>query len=153
MSHTSRLHYGRVDIGCLRQSRQICACVTPVSRACRKLSARREAFHGKAFAPALPRVARTRQEGRAQRCPVQTTAIFGLFRGDNAEKTRKKYQAEVDAINKLEPQMQNLSDEQLAQKTHELKQKAQSAGNVDALLVEAFAVSCSPASLLTYLVS
>lgn len=71
---------------------------------------------------------------------VQTSAIFGFLRGDAGENTRKKYQAQVDAINRLEPAMQKLSDEELANKTQELKQKAQQNGGVTDLLVEAFAV-------------
>lgn len=134
------LPYGRVDIGCFCKRSRPRACVNAVHRACREISKGRKAFQGQALAPNVVRGAHGRQTGRAQRCPVQTTAIFGLFRGDTAEKTRKKYQNEVDAINRLEPQMQNLSDEQLAQRTQELKQKAQSAGIVDGLLVEAFAV-------------
>lgn len=85
----------------------------------------------------------SRRQGRpAARGTVQTSAIFGLFRGDAGEKTRKKYQAQVDAINRMEPQMQGLSDEQLADKTQDLKNRAQKSGSVDDLLEEAFAVSC-----------
>ena len=84
----------------------------------------------------------SRRQGRpAARGTVHTSAIFGLFRGDAGEQTRKKYQAQVDAINRLEPEMQSLSDEQLAAKTQELKSRAQKKGSVDDLLVEAFAVS------------
>ena len=84
----------------------------------------------------------SKKQGRpAARGTVQTSAVFGLFRGDAGEKTRKKYQAQVDAINRLEPEMQNLSDEQLADKTKDLKSRAQRNGTVDDLLVEAFAVS------------
>ena len=79
---------------------------------------------------------------------MQTSAVFGFLRGDAAEKTRKKYQAQVDAINLLEPQMQKLSDQELADKTQQLKRKAQQNGGVDDLLVEAFAVgSCAIAPL------
>ena len=84
----------------------------------------------------------SRKQGRpAGRGTLQTSAVFGLFRGDAGEKTRKKYQAQVDAINRLEPEMQSLSDEQLADKTKDLKSRAQKNGGVDDLLVEAFAVS------------
>ena len=79
---------------------------------------------------------------------VQTSAIFGFLRGDAGENTRKKYQAQVDAINRLEPAMQKLSDEELANKTQELKQKAQQNGGVTDLLVEAFAVSRKAESVL-----
>ena len=83
----------------------------------------------------------TRRQGSAARGTVQTSAVFGFFRGDAGEKTRKKYQAQVDAINRLEPEMQSLSDEQLANKTQDLKSRAQKNGSVEDLLVEAFAVS------------
>lgn len=82
-----------------------------------------------------------RQKRPAARSTVQTSAIFGLFRGDAGEQTRKKYQAQVDAINRLESEMQSLSDEQLAAKTQDLRSRAQKKGSVDDLLVEAFAVS------------
>ena len=95
---------------------------------------------GQTVDPAVSGRACCRARSRLQRQPVKTSAIFGFLRGDIAEKTLKKYQAEVDAINKLEPEMQKLSDEELAQRTHTLKQKAQSADSVEALLVEAFAV-------------
>lgn len=83
----------------------------------------------------------SRRQGRPARSTVQTSAIFGFLRGDAGEQTRKKYQAQVDAINRLEPEMQSLSDEQLAAKTQDLRSRAQKKGNVDDLLVEAFAVS------------
>ena len=79
----------------------------------------------------------------ARRGAVKTSAVFGFFRGDAGEQTRKKYQAKVDAINRLEPEMQQLSDQELADKTQDLKSKAQRNKSVDDLLVEAFAVSCS----------
>lgn len=147
----AHLHYGRVDIGVQRgvfcQAR-----ASLLSRACRNLSeGSSRAFHGRNIAPAFTSRVHGRHIQRAQRCPVKTSALFGFFKNDTAERTRKKYQAEVDAINRLEPQMQKLSDEQLAQKTHELKQKAQSTGSVDALLVEAFAVSHTRRLLLTFL--
>lgn len=62
--------------------------------------------------------------------------------GDASAKTRKQYQAKVDAINALEPSMQALSDEQLCAKTKELQDKYQDGKSLDDLLVEAFAV-CS----------
>ncbi len=67
--------------------------------------------------------------------------------GNAAEKTRKLYQAKVDAINALEPAMQALSDEQLRGKTRELQGRYQDGETLDALLPEAFAVRsrCRPA--------
>ena len=146
----AQLHYGRVDIGCLQAVGPCRARASFVHQARRGFPGGfNKAFHGQPITPALTDVPHGRPAGRARQCPVKTSAIFGLFRGDTAEKTRKKYQAEVDAINKLEPQMQKLSDEELAEKTHILKQKAQSSGSVDALLVEAFAVRLSEVSLHT----
>ena len=49
-------------------------------------------------------------------------------------------QGRVDAINKLEPQMKTLSDEQLAAKTQEFKDRLAKGQTIDDLLVEAFAV-------------
>lgn len=63
-----------------------------------------------------------------------------IHAGDAAAKTRKQYQAKVDAINALEPSMQALTDEQLREKTKELQNKYQDGKTLDDLLVEAFAV-------------
>ena len=60
--------------------------------------------------------------------------------GNAAEKTRKLYQAKVDAINALEPGMQALSDEALRGKTKQLQDRYQDGQTLDALLPEAFAV-------------
>ena len=140
-SFSAHLHYGRVDIGCLDGGGRCRARPSELRRYCCKLSEdRRSTFMGQTVNPANSDRACCRVRSRTQRQPVKTSAIFGFLRGDIAEKTRKKYQAEVDAINKLEPEMQKLSDDELAQRTHTLKQKAQSADSVEALLVEAFAV-------------
>ena len=53
------------------------------------------------------------------------------------------YQAKVDAINKLEPSMQSLSDDQLRDKTKELQQRIAGGASLDDVLVEAFAVSAA----------
>jgi preprotein translocase subunit SecA len=71
-------------------------------------------------------------------------AFFNMFKSDPSEGTRRKYQARVDQINALEPQMQALSDDQLRAKTQELKRRAQGGENLDNLLVEAFAVRAWP---------
>ena len=63
-----------------------------------------------------------------------------LFKGDEGERTRARYQAQVDAINALEPQMQSLSDDQLRERTVSLQQRAQGGATLNGLLVEAFAV-------------
>ncbi len=76
---------------------------------------------------------------RAQTVQVQAF-IKNLFKNDPAENTRKKYQARVDQINALEPQMQALSDEQLRGKTAEFKARVAKGESLEALLPEAFAV-------------
>ena len=63
-----------------------------------------------------------------------------MFKSDPAETTRKKYQPRVDAINKLEPSIVALSDEQLRQKTEEFKARITKGENLNNLLPEAFAV-------------
>lgn len=96
---------------------------------------------------AASRRRRCRRQGAA---PVQ--ALFGglgaVFKNDPSERTRKAYQARVDAINALEPSMQQLSDAQLRELTQALKARAAAGESLDSLLVEAFAVSSSPSPLL-----
>lgn len=57
----------------------------------------------------------------------------------------KRIQPVVNQINKLEPAMQALSDDQLKAKTEEFKKRLQNGETVDQILVEAFAV-CREAS-------
>ena len=82
--------------------------------------------------------------GRCRRGPPATSAMFGglgkLFKSDEGERTRARYQSQVDAINALEPEMQRLSDDQLRERTVSLRQRAQGGTAVNDLLVEAFAV-------------
>ncbi|GAX74750.1 hypothetical protein CEUSTIGMA_g2197.t1 [Chlamydomonas eustigma] len=66
--------------------------------------------------------------------------FFGFFKSDPAEATRKKYQSRVDEINKLEPRISALTDDQLRQKTEELKRSVASGATLDSILPEAFAV-------------
>jgi hypothetical protein len=88
-------------------------------------------------------------------CPpslIITCAASGLFSagfvpslsfiaiGNAAEKTRRLYQSQVDAINSLEPAMESLSDEQLRAKTKEFQNRYKDGERLDDLLVEAFAV-------------
>ena len=63
-----------------------------------------------------------------------------MFSQDPGEKTRQKYQDRVDAINALEPQLVNLSDEELRGKTKEFQSRVKSGESLDNLLVETFAV-------------
>ena len=64
------------------------------------------------------------------------TKIFGT----QNERTLKKLQPYVAAINALEPQISQLSDAQLEAKTAEFKEKLRQGATLDDILVEAFAV-------------
>ncbi|VVD78803.1 preprotein translocase subunit SecA [Pandoraea cepalis] len=69
--------------------------------------------------------------------------IPGLLKkvfGSRNQRLIKQYQKTVLAINALEPQIAQLSDEQLRGKTEEFKQRIAQGASVDSLLVEAFAV-------------
>ncbi len=63
----------------------------------------------------------------------------GLF-GSRNQRILKRLQANVVKINALEEDMQSLSDEQLAEKTREFRQRIEEGASLDELLVEAFAV-------------
>ena len=60
--------------------------------------------------------------------------------GTKHEREIKTIQPLVAAINDLEPQLQKLSDAELAQKTADFKQRVANGESLDSLLVEAFAV-------------
>jgi preprotein translocase subunit SecA len=64
--------------------------------------------------------------------------VKNLF--DYNEKEIKRYSKIVDQINKLEPEIKNLSDSKLAQKTEEFKSRIKEGESLDSLLPEAFAV-------------
>ncbi len=64
------------------------------------------------------------------------TRIFG----SRNERLLKSYRNSVEQINALEPRIMALSDEQLAGKTAEFRQRVANGETVDALLAEAFAV-------------
>ncbi|VVD93395.1 preprotein translocase subunit SecA [Pandoraea horticolens] len=69
--------------------------------------------------------------------------IPGLLKkvfGSRNQRLIKQYQKTVTAINALEPQIAELSDEQLRGKTEEFKQRVAQGATIDSLLVEAFAV-------------
>ena len=68
-----------------------------------------------------------------------TTLLQKLF-GSRNERLVKKYATVVRTINALEPQMQALSDQALAAKTAEFKQRFSNGETLDQLLPEAFAV-------------
>lgn len=58
----------------------------------------------------------------------------------SADREIKKLQPIVDEINRLEPAMENLSDEELAAKTEEFKKRLENSEKEDEILPEAFAV-------------
>ena len=139
---STRLHCGCIDIGHSHGRLDTRAVSQRTNkRPCNVPERVRGAFLGRSLEQNALATYSKKQGRPAARGTVQTSAVFGFFRGDAGEKTRKKYQAQVDAINRLEPEMQSLSDEQLADKTKDLKSRAQKNGSVDDLLVEAFAVS------------
>ncbi|SDU37599.1 preprotein translocase subunit SecA [Desulfobacula phenolica] len=69
--------------------------------------------------------------------------LFNFFTkifGSNNDRILKKLQPVVEQINHLEPQMQRLSDEQIALKTIEFKQRVKAGETLDDILPEAFAL-------------
>ena len=64
------------------------------------------------------------------------TKIFG----SRNDRLIKQYRRKCDAINKLEPQMKALTDEQLQAKTQEFRDRIAKGATTDELLPEAFAV-------------
>ncbi len=71
--------------------------------------------------------------------------ILAKIFGTSHEREMKKIQPIVDQINKLEPSIQALTDDQLKNKTVEFKKRLQDGAKVDDILTEAFAV-CREAS-------
>ena len=64
--------------------------------------------------------------------------VSGLLKkifGSRNQRLLKIYRKSVKKINQLEPQMQALSDEQLAAKTAEFKQRYQDGATLESLLV------------------
>jgi len=60
--------------------------------------------------------------------------------GSSNDRAIKRLAREVEAISALEPGLQALSDDALAAKTEEFKQRLRDGATLDSLLVEAFAV-------------
>ena len=67
-------------------------------------------------------------------------AIFAKIFGTRNERQVKAMRPLVAAINQLEPAIEQLSDEELARKTVEFKERVAQGATLDDLLVEAFAV-------------
>jgi len=68
------------------------------------------------------------------------TGLITKIIGSRNDRYLKKLRKVVDEINKLEPQMQALSDAELKAKTAEFKERVASGESLDTILVEAFAV-------------
>ncbi|AFT87197.1 Protein translocase subunit SecA [Paraburkholderia phenoliruptrix] len=76
--------------------------------------------------------------------PMTTGFLQKIF-GSRNQRLVKQYQKTVAAINALEPQIEQLTDEQLRAKTDEFRQRVASGESLDKILPEAFAV-CREAS-------
>ena len=76
-----------------------------------------------------------------------TTGFLQKIFGSRNQRLVKQYQKTVAAINALEPQIEQLTDDQLRAKTTEFRQRVGSGESLDKLLPEAFAV-CREASRL-----
>ncbi|HWT39007.1 MAG TPA: preprotein translocase subunit SecA, partial [Paraburkholderia sp.] len=74
-----------------------------------------------------------------------TTGFLQKIFGSRNQRLVKQYQKTVAAINALEPQIEQLTDDQLRAKTVEFRQRVSSGESLDKLLPEAFAV-CREAS-------
>lgn len=66
--------------------------------------------------------------------------LLNLLFGSKNERELKRLQPTVDQINTLEPSLQGLSNESLADQSQTLKKRASSGESLDALLPEAFAL-------------
>ncbi len=76
--------------------------------------------------------------------PMTTGFLQKIF-GSRNQRLVKQYQKTVAVINALEPQIEQLTDDQLRAKTDEFRQRVASGESLDKLLPEAFAV-CREAS-------
>jgi preprotein translocase subunit SecA len=74
-----------------------------------------------------------------------TTGFLQKIFGSRNQRLVKQYQKTVDAINALEPQIEQLTDDELRGKTGEFRQRVASGESLDKLMPEAFAV-CREAS-------
>ncbi|WP_027802317.1 preprotein translocase subunit SecA [Paraburkholderia dilworthii] len=74
-----------------------------------------------------------------------TTGFLQKIFGSRNQRLVKQYQKTVTAINALEPQIEQLTDDQLRAKTDEFRQRVAGGESLDKLLPEAFAV-CREAS-------
>ncbi len=68
------------------------------------------------------------------------SALAKRIFGTSNDRKLKSYTARIASINALEPEMAQLSDEQLRAKTQEFRERLAKGETLDALLPEAFAV-------------
>ena len=66
--------------------------------------------------------------------------FVGKILGESNERAVKKFRPTIEEINSLEPEMEELSESQLAARTREFKDRLEDGEEVDDLLAEAFAV-------------
>lgn len=95
----------------------------------------------------MNRTPRTSRSRDADTDPMTTGFLQKIF-GSRNQRLVKQYQKTVTAINALEPQIEQLTDDQLRAKTGEFRQRVASGESLDKLLPEAFAV-CREASKRT----
>jgi preprotein translocase subunit SecA len=95
-------------------------------------------------------LAYARKPGAFKRRPqIEVLMLGGLLKAPNAllrsvfgtsnERLIKQMQPQVDAINALEPELVNLSDEALRARTQQFRERLQQGETLDAVLIEAFA--------------
>jgi preprotein translocase subunit SecA len=92
----------------------------------------------------MNRTPRTSRSRDADTDPMTTGFLQKIF-GSRNQRLVKQYQKTVTAINALEPQIEQLTDDELRAKTGEFRQRVASGESLDKLLPEAFAV-CREAS-------
>ncbi len=92
----------------------------------------------------MNRTPRTSRSRDADTDPMTTGFLQKIF-GSRNQRLVKQYQKTVAAINALEPQIEQLTDDQLRAKTGEFRQRVASGESLDKLLPDAFAV-CREAS-------
>ena len=69
------------------------------------------------------------------------TSLLRKVFGSRNDRILKRLQKNVNKINRLEPELEKLSDDQLRAKTDEFRKRYQDGETLDQLLPEAFAVA------------
>ncbi len=78
--------------------------------------------------------------GRDEIIADMISSILTKIFGSRNDRTLRRMSKHVDAINRMEPEVQKLSDDQLRAKTVEFRDRLEKGETVDSLLPEAFAV-------------